>query len=232
MYANLLACRQMVKRGTAAGPRAPWGSLSREQIVTAATQLVRDSGYENLTIRRLASRLGVAPMSVYRHVRDKDDLLDEVVDKLLVRAWRPRVPESDWRTWVTEAANKLRQFLVSQPAALHVFLSHPVVTANAMVRMEAVMSVLRGGLGDDAAARRAYAAVHTYTIGFAALEAARSAPRAGANSGVTELSRQLAGLTTAAQFAEGLGYLLAGIEQVANAGVGRSPTTRSPPQGR
>jgi AcrR family transcriptional regulator len=170
-------------------------------------------------------------MSIYRHVRDKDDLLDEVVDKLLVRAWRPRVPESDWPSWVTEAANKLRQFLVSQPAALHVFLSHPVVTANAMARMEAVMNVLRGGLGDDAAARRAYAAVHTYTIGFAALEAARSAG-AGANSGVTELSRQLASFTTARQFAEGLGYLLAGIEQVAGAGGGRSPTIQSPPEGR
>ena len=46
-------------------------------------------GYEQMSIRSLADELGVAPMSLYRHVRDKDDLLDEVVDRLLAKAWRP-----------------------------------------------------------------------------------------------------------------------------------------------
>jgi AcrR family transcriptional regulator len=42
-----------------------------------------------MTIRSLAAELGVAPMSLYRHVRNKDDLIDEVVDRLLARAWKP-----------------------------------------------------------------------------------------------------------------------------------------------
>jgi AcrR family transcriptional regulator len=199
---------------TVKASRAPWGSITRDQIVSAATHLIRESGYENLTIRRLAGELGVAPMSIYRHVRDKDDLLNDVVDRLLARAWHPRVRESDWEAWVTEACSKLRQFLVSQPAALHVFLSHPVVTPNAVARMEAVVRVLSAGLGDEKRARRGYAALHTYTLGFAALEASRSRLH-GAQPGADELYRHLAAFITPSQFAEGCRLLLAGIEQSA-----------------
>ena len=45
------------------------------------------------------------------------------------RAWRPAAGESSWQVWVIEAAVRLRQFLVTQPAALHVYLRHPVVLA-------------------------------------------------------------------------------------------------------
>jgi TetR/AcrR family transcriptional regulator, tetracycline repressor protein len=79
---------------------------------------------------------------IYRHIRDKDDLLDEVVDRLLAPAWRPTAAEDDWQAWLIEAAAKLRQFLVTQPAALHVYLSHPVVSPAAIERMNAMLDVL------------------------------------------------------------------------------------------
>ena len=49
-----------------------------------------------------------------------------------------------------------------------------MVSPAAVTRMEAVMAVLRQALGDEQSAQRAYAAIHTYTIGFAALEASRA----------------------------------------------------------
>jgi AcrR family transcriptional regulator len=167
-----------------------------------------------MSIRSLAAELGVAPMSLYRHVRDKDDLLDEVVDRLLAKTWRPRAPLDDWRAWVAEAADKLRAFLVTQPAALHIYLSHPVVSPAAITRMNAVMDVLRGALENEEAARHAYAAIHTYTLGFAALEASRtrSAPPDEPPNGLGEL---LAAYTTPRQFTEGLRYLLEGIQNTA-----------------
>ncbi len=113
-------------------------------------------------------------MSLYRHIRDKDDLLDEVVERLLVGAWEPSSPTEDWRAWVTEAADKLRALLVAEPAALYVYLRHPVVSPVAIQRMKAIMGVLRQAGLDEPAARRAYAALHTYTVGFAALEASRA----------------------------------------------------------
>ena len=206
-----------------AGPsarRAPWGTISRDDIIRAAVKTVSAGGYQEMTIRSLAAELGVAPMSLYRHIRDKDDLLDEVVDRLLARAWRPSAARDDWQAWVIEAAARLRAFLVSQPAALHVHLRHPVVSPAALERMNAMMDVLRRTGADEATARRAYGAVHTYTIGFAALEAsrARSAPDGG---DVSSLARQLAAYTTAEQFVDGLRYLLDGIGR--HAGPGPEP---------
>jgi AcrR family transcriptional regulator len=52
--------------------------LSRSEIVGTALELVRSSGRESLTIRALAEKLGCGPMSLYSHVRDKDELLEAV----------------------------------------------------------------------------------------------------------------------------------------------------------
>ena len=190
--------------------RAAWGTISREDVIRAAVKTIRAGGYEAMTIRSLAAELGVAPMSLYRHIRDKDDLLDEVVDRLLARVWRPSAAENDWQAWVIEAAAKLRVFLISQPAALHVYLRHPVVSPAAVERMNAMMEVLRQTGVDEDTARRAYGALHTYTIGFAALEASR-AGWVPDSEDISSLAQQLAAYTTAEQFMNGLRYLLEGI---------------------
>jgi TetR/AcrR family transcriptional regulator, tetracycline repressor protein len=197
--------------------RAPWGSISREDIIDAAVTIVEAGGYEEMSIRSLAADLGVAPMSLYRHIRDKDDLLNEVVDRLLARVWRPAVDQDDWQAWIVEAAANLRQFLVAQPAALHVYLRHPVISPAAADRMDVMMGVLRRGGLDEVTARSAYGALHTYTIGFAALEASRGGwvPDSG-DAG--SLAQQLAAYTTAGQFIEGLRYLLEGIGKHAGSG--------------
>jgi TetR/AcrR family transcriptional regulator, tetracycline repressor protein len=196
------------------GERAPWGSISRAQVIDAAVKAVRAEGYEHMTIRSLAADLGVAPMSLYRHVRDKDDLLGEVVDRMLSRAWRPRAPESDWRAYVAEANEKLRRFLVAQPAALHVFLRHPVVTPAARHRMATVISVLEHGGVPGEQAPRAYATLHTYTIGFAALQSSRQrAERQRRGGARNELAEQLAAFASVEQFGVGLRYLIEGIER-------------------
>jgi TetR/AcrR family tetracycline transcriptional repressor len=206
-----------------AGPpasRAPWGSISRGDIVNAAVRIIEAGGYEEMSIRSLAADLGVAPMSLYRHIRDKDDLLDDVVDRLLAQAWRPAAGEDDWQAWVIEAAASLRHFLVTEPAALRVYLGHPVVSPSAIERMGAMLEVLRRAGADEATARRAYGSVHTYTIGFAALEASRAGWAAGSGD-VSSLAQQLAAYTTTEQFLQGLGYLLEGIGR--HVGPGREP---------
>jgi hypothetical protein len=73
-----------------------------------------------------------------------------------------------------------------------------------------MMDVLRRTGADAETAQRAYGAIHTYTIGFAALEASRArwTPEDGE---VDSLARQLAAYTTGDQFLDGLRYLLDGI---------------------
>jgi AcrR family transcriptional regulator len=178
--------------------------------VEAATRIAAGGNYEQFTVRALADELGVSPMSLYRHIDSKDDLLDEVVDNLLGRIPAPSAPQSDWRGYLADAAVRFRRFLIRHPAALHVYLQHPVVSSAAVERMNAMVSVLRiAGCSDDEATR-AYATIHTFTIGFAALEARRGAFVAPAVG--SELRSRLASFTTPKQFETGLAYVLDGIE--------------------
>ena len=193
--------------------RSAWGSLSRDQIIDTAVRLLRTEGFEHITIRALAREMGVGPMSLYRHVTDKDDILEEVVERLLANRWRPRRgrgDRDDWKDWIADTADRLRRLLVDQPAALHVYLRRPVTSPSALARMEAVMDVLRDQLGSQAAAERVYGALQTYTIGFAALQASRKGwtPEEQGDP----VARQLAAYATPAQFATGLRYLLDGAE--------------------
>jgi TetR/AcrR family tetracycline transcriptional repressor len=195
--------------------RARWGTINREDLVRAATDEIAAGRYELMTIRSLAGRLGVAPMTLYRHVRDKEDLLSEVVDRLLAQVWEPSAEPRDTWAWVFEAADKLRTFLVEQPAALHVFLSHPVTSPAAMTRLRAMLDVLRGGGLDEAAARGVYAAVQTYTLGFAALEASRARWLAAHSEPADRDEAWLAAMTSPRQFAAGLRALIDGRPQLA-----------------
>jgi AcrR family transcriptional regulator len=172
---------------------------------------LQEGGFEDMTIRSLAADLEVAPMSLYRHVRDKDDLLDELADRLLASRWKPRVRQADWREWVEEAAERLHDLLVSEPAVLHVYLRHPVVSPTAIQRMNTLLAVLAKAGFDQASSRRAYGAIHTYTIGFSALEASRH--QSSTDDGSADaLVAELAQFTRPDRFKEGLGYLLDGIE--------------------
>jgi AcrR family transcriptional regulator len=216
LMADLAQADITSRRDIESAGRAPWGSISREDIIAAATGIVTAGGFEDMSIRSLAASLGVAPMSLYRHIRDKDDLLGEVADRLLASVWRPDAAEDDWQAWITEAASRLRGFLVSQPAALHVYLRNPVISPAAVDRMDTMLAVLRRtGLSEEAA-RSAYGALHTYTIGFAALEASRAAGTPGSED-AGSLSQQLAAYTSTGQFITGLRYLLQGISGHAGA---------------
>ena len=206
--------------------RTSWGTISREVIIQAATAAIVSGRSQDLSIRRRAAELGVAPMSLYRHIRSKDDLLDEVVDGLLAEAWRPTASPSDWQAWLMEAAEQFRQFLVFQPPALHVYLSHPVTSPAALARMDAAIEVLRQAGADEPAARSAYGVLHIYTIGFAALEAKR-AEWVLPEGNDLPVTRLLAAYTSTDQFMAGLRYLLDGIAATALATRGHRAHRRS-----
>jgi AcrR family transcriptional regulator len=177
--------------------------------VDAAISVIEDGHYEDLTIRSLAKTLGVAPMSLYRHIHDKDDLLDEITDRFLLNTWRSKKDDENWRVWIIDAAKRFRQLLVSQPAVLHVFLSHPVASSVALMRMDTVLGVLRDAGFSGEEANRTYAALHTYTIGFSALEASRS-KWVSTSKENDDAMRHLASFTTKKQFVVGLEMLLSG----------------------
>lgn len=203
-------------RRRATGQRAPRGTISRGQIVEAALRSLRTTGFDQMTIRSLAADLDVAPMSLYRYIRDKDDLMDEVVEQLLIQSQPMPAAEGSWQARLTVAAEGLRRLLVEQPGALYVYLRHPVISATAIRRMEMMLKILREAGYDTASSKTAYAALQTYTVGFAALEMSRAGwvpPE-----GTSRTAQELVAITSPKQFASGLRYLLAGIEREAGKG--------------
>lgn len=199
--------------------RAPWGGLTREAVIDKAGELMVAGGDDELSIRALATQLNVSPMALYRHVASKQDLLDAVVNRLFAEAWRPDMPPDDWRAWIADAADRFHRFLLERPAALQVYLHRPVVSSTAVERMRTCLDVLRAGLGDEALAHSAYASLQTYTIGFAALESARSgtAPRVdpSADDAAAATAREIAAFASPEQFRAGLNHLLDGIAAAA-----------------
>ena len=203
-------------RRRSAGQRAPRGTISRGQIVEAALRSLRTTGFEQMTIRSLASDLDVSPMSLYRYIRDKDDLMDEVVEELLIQSQPMPAANGTWQARLRVAAEGLRRLLVEEPGALYVYLRHPVISPTAIRRMEMMLKILREAGYDTAASKTAYAAMQTYTIGFAALETSRAGWVPPEKT--SRMANELLGMTSPKQFASGLGYLLAGMEREAGKG--------------
>ena len=82
--------------------------LSRGRVLNAALALADGGGLESLTMRRLGEGLEVGPMALYRHVANKEDLIDGLVDLVSGRS-RP-ASGADWR-----AAMRERSFSLETP---------------------------------------------------------------------------------------------------------------------
>src|ERR687884_2149592 len=75
-------------------PKRP--SIDREQLVREALALLDAAGFDGLTMRRLAERLGVQAASLYNHVRDKHELLALLADAICGEVREPD-PRRPWR---------------------------------------------------------------------------------------------------------------------------------------
>jgi AcrR family transcriptional regulator len=90
--------------GSAAPRRGRPPRASREQIVDAAVGLLREAPDEPLTMARVASAVGLTPMALYRHFKDRDELMDDVVGRILVERNADIPRDGPWqdqlRTWI------------------------------------------------------------------------------------------------------------------------------------
>jgi AcrR family transcriptional regulator len=88
----------------APGRRGRPPRASREQIVDAAVALLREAPDEPLTMARVAKAVGLTPMALYRHFKDRDELMDDVVGRILMERNATIPREGPWqdqlRAWV------------------------------------------------------------------------------------------------------------------------------------
>lgn len=110
-------------------PRRTRGAVTADDVVAAAIAIVDQEGVDALTIRRVAEACALSPMGVYRHVRDKDDLLDRVVDAVVSPAMQDLDVSGPWDQQVAELFRYARQLNIDHPgvAVLSVLRPTPVI---------------------------------------------------------------------------------------------------------
>ena len=118
--------------------------LTRQRILQAAVELADSGGIDALSMRKLAQTLGVEAMSLYNHVRNKDDLLDGVVD-VVVGEIELCPPGDDWKPAMRRQALAARQVLLRHRWAPRIIESRTTMSPVLLRYMETVVSIMRRG---------------------------------------------------------------------------------------
>src|SRR5256714_6916916 len=126
----------MAPRSTAA--QAP---LSSERIARAALELSDREGIEGLSMRRVAQKLGVTPMALYFHFRNKDELIDAVVD-LGAREMTLPSERGPWKRQLRLLMEQIRRSVERHPGALRMRLARPLMSPGVLRGPELGLRIL------------------------------------------------------------------------------------------
>ncbi len=118
--------------------------LSKDRVLRAAVALADGSGIESLSMRNLAEELGVVPMALYKHVANKEQLLDGMID-VVVGEIDPPVHGTDWKSTVRQRILSARQALLRHPWASQVIESKKNPTPMVLEYMDSMIGIFRAG---------------------------------------------------------------------------------------
>lgn len=158
---------------------------SRAEILSAARRLIDQDGWEKLTIRRLASELGIGPTTLYHHVRDKEDLLLLLLNEYAEQIPLPELPAGPAER-VVAAATTLHDSLAAWPWAAEVLTVDGFVgllRTAALRPVEAILAaaVDAGRTPDEAV--EVFRAIWYYTVGEILVRARSGRKPAGVDFG-------------------------------------------------
>ena len=123
--------------------------LNRDRVLAAAVALADAEGVDAVSMRGLAQHLSVVPMALYKHVANKDELLDGMIDAV-VGEIEPPVPGPDWRAAVRRRILSARTVLLRHPWARRVMESKTTPTLTVLGYMDSTIGMfLAGGLTVD-----------------------------------------------------------------------------------
>jgi AcrR family transcriptional regulator len=104
-------------------PRRRRRATSRNDVLTAALELVDQEGLDSLSIRRLADRLDMEPMSLYKRVTDKDDLLTGIAELIWNEVATSAQPTDNWADWLHTLGGAVRSAVGDHPNAVPLLVS-------------------------------------------------------------------------------------------------------------
>jgi AcrR family transcriptional regulator len=151
---------------TAEGDRRP--PLTRGRVVAQALTVIAEEGVAALTMRTLAARLGVVPGALYRHVRNKEQLQDLVLDGVLAEVDCNLDPSLPWTQQLTVLAHRLREVLEGHPGIAGLLQLRDPLGPHSLAVTEAFLEPLQAAGFGQREAGLAFFLVIDYTTGFAA----------------------------------------------------------------
>ena len=107
-------------RAAASGARGPRSRHTTDDVVAKATAIADESGLAGLSVRTLATELGITPMAVYTHVSSRDDLLVLMADDAHARMRLSPFGRAAWRARVRRVAEDNRALLSARPWLLEI----------------------------------------------------------------------------------------------------------------
>jgi TetR/AcrR family transcriptional regulator, tetracycline repressor protein len=199
----------------------PKGSLSLDVIVPAALRIADAEGLDAVSMRGVAAEVGCEAMSLYKHVADKQALLDLVVEAVLAE-FEPPSRRLGWRRRIVAVAEELRRLAMAHPHVWPLLVVRLPATARSLVPIDELLRALDDAGLSEGKAITAFWAIVGYITGALVSETARETgtqllfPVAlpGAPSGLDHLDARAAMLRRtdcAAEYGRGLDLLLAGV---------------------
>lgn len=157
--------------------RTPRPPLSRSAIVAAAIRLADAEGIDAVSIRRVAALLEARPMTLYRYIGSKEDLLDLMFDELVgqVMPDPPGIegdppPPDDWRGALVSFASRKRRLCLTHPWVITLYGRRPLVGPHTLELLERSVVALRPLTTSVTKAVRVVNAIDDYTMGHVSRE--------------------------------------------------------------
>jgi TetR/AcrR family transcriptional regulator, tetracycline repressor protein len=148
-------------------PRPPGLPIDRDDIIDAALAILREDGFEAVSMRSVAAKLGVSPFPLYSRVGNKEAMLDAIADRLVTDASPAPAPGEHWAAYADRWARSLRARLHSAPELGKVLGTRRQVYIGAV---DPLVATLRAsGVERDDAVRSARLLLWS-TVGFAIVE--------------------------------------------------------------
>ena len=144
--------------------------LTKARLLTGAIELADRIGIEPFTIRRLATELGVKPMTIYHHIANKQAILDGMIDVVFSEIDLPPA-DVDWRTAIRRRSISVRRVLARHPWATPLMESRTTPGAATLRHHDEVLGCFRRAGFSLPLTAHAYAVIDSYVYGFALQEA-------------------------------------------------------------
>lgn len=146
--------------------------LSRQRIVKTALKIADQEGVAGLSMRRLASKLKVEAMSLYYHFKNKDEILDELVDLIFAEIdWSP-TPDTPWQEAMNQRAHAVRAILLKHTWAIGMLESRKNPGPATLRHHDAVLGCLLQADFSPVLVAHSYAVLDSFIYGFVQQELA------------------------------------------------------------